>query len=65
VSGQTLLDMWAQIARAHAANTLAAIAEQRAAGLANRLEEYGQALSEFAGENGERAPSSSEGDASE
>ena len=49
----TPLEACMQIAGEHAANTLAAIEEQRAARLVGRLEEDGQAVTEFADEDGE------------
>jgi hypothetical protein len=62
---RTPLDVCAQIARGHAAGTLAAIDKPPAAKLAERLEHYGETLSEVAAElAGDRVPDSDE-DASE
>jgi hypothetical protein len=48
---QTPLDVCTQIVSDHAANTISAIAEGRAAELAARLEDYANALIELADEN--------------
>lgn len=45
------LEACMQIASEHAAGTLAALEDQRAARLAVGLAEYGKALSDLAGEN--------------
>ena len=49
---QTPLEVCKQIAREHAANTSAAIDEQRAARLAGQLEDYGKTLTQLAAANG-------------
>jgi hypothetical protein len=56
----TPIEVCAQIATEHAAHTLAAIEEQRAAKLVARLEDYGQALNDLAGANGGHTAASSE-----
>ena len=50
----TPLEVCKQITAEHAAGALAAIEQQRAAGLAPQLADYGQMLSELAAENRER-----------
>ena len=50
----TPLEVCKQIAAEHAAGTLAAIEQERAAKLAAQLADYGQTLSELAAENRER-----------
>ena len=50
MSAPTPLEVCAQIAAEHAANTKAAIEAKRAAQVADKLEGYGEALTELAGE---------------
>ena len=50
----TPIEVCKQIAAEHAAGTLAAIAQERAAKLTDPLAEYAQTLSELAAANGER-----------
>ena len=66
----TPIEVCKQIAAEHAAGTLAAIAQERAAKLTDPLAEYAQTLSELAAANGERdqteaAPPPSRGKAPE
>ena len=55
---RTPLEVYTQIAREHAANTISAIAEQRTARLAARLQAHANTLIELADQNEDPQPSS-------